>query len=246
MFPIRNTVPTRFPPTLTWLLIAANSAVFLYQLSLTPTQQEWFLTTFALIPARFFPPYVTGHHAPGLFAYVSFFTNMFLHGGWLHLILNMWTLWLFGPPIEDRLGSGRYVIFYLVCGLLASISHAVFNADSAVPALGASGAIAGVLGCYVRLLPYSRIIVLVPILFLPLFFEVYAIVFVGLWFAIQVFEGAAQLLTSPTGGGIAWWAHIGGFSAGLAFGTFLALSKRRYRSYHADEGIYGFTPFGHR
>ena len=245
MFAIQNAVPCRYPPVATWALIGTNCAVFFFQLSLSPRGLDWFVINFGLIPARYFAPLVFGDAKPALLDYLPFFTNMFLHGGWLHLILNMWTLWLFGPTIEDRLGPGRYLVFYLVCGALASATHAAFNSTSTVPALGASGAIAGVLGCYVRLFPFARIIVLVPILFLPLFFEVYAFVFVGLWFAVQVLQGTAELFASSTGG-VVWWAHIGGFVAGLAFGTLLTRSKQRYRTYYGDEGILGFTPLGRR
>jgi membrane associated rhomboid family serine protease len=153
---------------------------------------------------------------------------------------------LFGPAVEDRLGSGRYLVFYLVCGVLASVTHALFNVTSVVPALGASGAIAGVMGCYMRLFPLARVIVLIPILFLPFFFELYAWVFVGLWFLVQVLQGATELFMPSTGGGVAWWAHIGGFIAGLAFGSLLTPSRRDYRPYYADEGVYGFTPLGRR
>jgi membrane associated rhomboid family serine protease len=171
---------------------------------------------------------------------------MFLHGGWLHLILNMWTLWLFGPTVEDRLGHSRYLAFYLACGVAASLTHVVFSAGSEIPALGASGAIAGVLGCYVRLFPLARVVVLVPILFLPLFFEVYAFIFVGLWFLIQVLQGTAELFTPTAAAGVAWWAHIGGFVAGLVLGPVLRRSEQRYRAYHADEGVLGFDPRGRR
>jgi membrane associated rhomboid family serine protease len=246
MFPIRTSVPTRYPPTVTWALIAINATLFLFQDSLTAPELQRFLIDFALIPARYFAPDALGISNPNLFDYLPFFSNMFLHGGWLHLILNMWTLWLFGPTIEDRVGHGRYLVFYLACGVLASITHAVFNPTSAVPALGASGAIAGVLGCYLRLFPYSRVIVLVPILFLPLFFEVYAFVFVGIWIAMQVFQGLAELVAPASGAGIAWWAHIGGFASGVVFAGLLTAPKSRYRAYYGDEGILGFTPRGTR
>jgi membrane associated rhomboid family serine protease len=246
MFPIQNAVPCRYPPVVTWALIATNCAVFLFLLSLSPRELDWFLIHFALIPARYFTSLAFGNAEPALLDYLPFFTNMFLHAGWLHLILNMWTLWLFGPTIEDRLGPGRYLVFYLVCGVLASVTHAAFNSTSTVPALGASGAIAGVLGCYVRLFPFARVVVLIPILFLPLFFEVYAFVFVGLWIAIQVLQGTAELFAPSTGGGVAWWAHIGGFVAGLTFVTLLTRSKQRYRTHYGDEGILGFTPLGRR
>lgn len=246
MLPIRTSVPTRYPAAVTWALIAINCAIFLFQNSLQPAELSQFLVDYALIPARYFMPTALGIDEPALLDYLPFFSNMFLHAGWLHLILNMWTLWLFGPAIEDRLGSGRYLIFYLACGVLASFTHAVFNAHSVVPALGASGAIAGVLGCYLRLFPYARVIVLVPILFLPLFFEIYAFLFVGFWIAVQVLQGVADLFTPATGGGVAWWAHIGGFVAGLVFAGLMSAPKSRYRSYYADEGILGFTPDGTR
>jgi membrane associated rhomboid family serine protease len=246
MFPIQNAVPCRYPPVVTWALIATNCAVFFFLLSLSPRELDWFLIHFALIPARYFTSLAFGNAEPALLDYLPFFTNMFLHAGWLHLILNMWTLWLFGPTIEDRLGPGRYLVFYLVCGVLASVTHAAFNSTSTVPALGASGAIAGVLGCYVRLFPFARVVVLIPILFLPLFFEVYAFVFVGLWITVQVLQGTAELFAPSTGGGVAWWAHIGGFVAGLTFVTLLTRSKQRYRTHYGDEGILGFTPLGRR
>jgi membrane associated rhomboid family serine protease len=242
MIPIRNAVPSRYPPVVTWLLIATNCLVFLLQNSLSPADLEEFLRDFALIPARYTAGFVDGEvYVADLF---PFFTMMFLHGGWLHLIFNMWTLWLFGPTVEDRLGHGRYLAFYLACGLAASIAHVIFNPTSIVPALGASGAIAGVLGCYMRLFPMARVVVVVPIIFIPLFFEVYAFVFVGLWFLVQLFQGTAELLLGISAGGVAWWAHVGGFVAGLALGPLLVQSERRYRAYYPDEGVLGFDTQG--
>jgi membrane associated rhomboid family serine protease len=243
MFPIQNSVPSRYAPVTTWLLISLNCLIFFIQGTLSPRELEQFLIDFALIPARYFaaPP-----DDVALSDYLPFATNMFLHAGWLHLIVNMWTLWLFGPAIEDRLGPLRYLAFYLVCGVLASATHAVFNPASVVPALGASGAIAGVLGCYLRLFPYARIVVLIPILFIPLFFEMYAFIYVGFWFAIQLIQGVSGLFGPPTAGGVAWWAHIGGFVAGYVFGTLLTVPRQHYRNYYPDEGIYGFTPTGRR
>jgi membrane associated rhomboid family serine protease len=246
MIPIQNAVPSRYPPTVTWTLIAINSAVFLFHISLSPAAQELFIYSFALIPARYFVPLALGVPEPDLIDYLPFLTSVFMHGGWLHLIMNMWMLWLFGGTVEDRLGHGRFLAFYLTCGVLASLVHAVFNASSLVPALGASGAIAGVMGCYVRLFPMANLIVVLPIFFLPLFFEVPAIVFVGIWFAFQVLQGTVELFMLSTGGGVAWWAHIGGFVAGLALSPLLTQSERRYRTYYADEGILGFTPTGRR
>jgi membrane associated rhomboid family serine protease len=244
MIPIRNAVPSRYPPVVTWLLIATNCLIFLLQNSLSPAELEEFLRDFALIPARYTAALAYGEAELSAADLFPFFSMMFLHGGWLHLIFNMWTLWLFGPTAEDRLGHGRYLAFYLACGLAASIAHVFFNPTSIVPALGASGAIAGVLGCYMRLFPLARVVVVVPILFIPLFFEVYAFLFVGLWFLIQIFQGALELLLPSSGGGVAWWAHVGGFVAGLTLGPLLVRSEQRYRAYYPDEGVLGFDTQG--
>jgi membrane associated rhomboid family serine protease len=245
MFPIKNAVPSRYPPVVTWCLIAANSGVFLFQISLSPAGLQWLLYNFALVPARYFVGYGYGG-AYSLGDYLPFITNTFMHAGWLHLIVNMWMLWMFGGTVEDRLGRGRYLAFYLACGVLASLAHAILNPDSVVPALGASGAIAGVMGCFVRLFPLARLVVVVPIIFIPLFFEVPAIVFVGIWFLLQLLQGTVELFMPSQGGGVAWWAHIGGFVAGLMLSPVLMRSERRYRPYYADEGVLGFKTQGQR
>jgi membrane associated rhomboid family serine protease len=244
MIPIRNAVPSRYPPVITWMLIATNCLVFLFQDSLSPYELEAFVREFALIPARYSEAFASGETDFAVTDFFPFFSMMFLHGGWLHLILNMWTLWLFGPTIEDRLGHGRYLAFYLVCGLAASVAHVFFNPTSIVPALGASGAIAGILGCYMRLFPTARVVVLVPILFIPLFFEVYAFVFIGLWFLVQVLQSIMAILLPAASGDVAWWAHVGGFIAGFALGPLLVRSEQRYRVYYPDEGQLGFDTRG--
>jgi len=244
MIPIRNAVPSRYPPVITWMLIAINCLVFLFQDSLSPYELKVLLYQYALIPARYSEVFGSGDTDWAAADILPFFTMMFLHGGWLHLILNMWTLWVFGPTVEDRLGHGRYLAFYLACGLAASVAHFVFNPTSVVPALGASGAIAGVLGSYMRLFPLARVVVLVPIIFIPLFFEVHAFVFVGLWFLLQILQGTVELLLPSSGGGVAWWAHIGGFVAGLVLCPLLVQSERRYRAYYPDEGVLGFDTAG--
>jgi membrane associated rhomboid family serine protease len=246
MLPIRNAVPSRYPAVVTWSLIGVNCVLFLFQNSLGERELIWFLYNFALVPARYFAPVLIGGAPTGPADYLPFLTNMFLHGGWLHLILNMWTLWLFGGTIEDRLGHGRYLLFYLVCGIAASVAHALFNPVSTVPALGASGAIAGVLGCYLRMFPLARVVVLVPIIFIPLFFEVPALIYVGFWFLMQVLQGTAELFAPSTGAGVAWWAHIGGFIAGFALVPLFRRAERHYRRYYADEGVLGFDPRGRR
>src|SRR4030081_685710 len=244
MFPIRNALPTRYPPVVTWTLIAVNCAVFLFQIGLSPVEEQLFLSQFALIPARYIDVFAYGDINLSLADIVPFFTMMFLHGGLLHLILNMWTLWLFGPSIEDRLGYGRYLAFYLVCGLAASLAHVLVNPVSIVPALGASGAIAGILGCFMRLFPLARIVVIVPILFIPLFVEVHAFVFIGLWFLLQLFQSTMGLLLPSSSGDVAWWAHVGGFLAGFTLGPLLVRSRQRYRAYYPDEGMLGFDTDG--
>jgi membrane associated rhomboid family serine protease len=246
MIPLRTAIPTRYPPIITWLLIASNCLVFLYQQSLSPAELNEFINQFALVPARYTGAFADGSETFNAADFIPFITMMFMHGGWLHLIFNMWTLWLFGPTIEDRLGHGRYLVFYFCCGIAASLAQVIFNPTSTIPALGASGAIAGVLGCYMGLFPFARVIVLVPILFLPLFFELPAMVFIGLWFLIQMAQGFADLITASDSGGIASWAHIGGFLMGLVLIPFIQRPERGYRPYYADEGILGFNTQGLR
>src|ERR1700716_768329 len=135
------------------------------------------------------------------------------------------------------MGHLRYLVFFLACGLAASAAHVMFNPTSIVPALGASGAIAGILGSYMRLFPLARVVVVVPILFIPLFFEIYAFVFIGLWFLLQVLQSMIALLLPASSGGVAWWAHVGGFIAGVARGPLLVRSEQRYRAYYPDEGV---------
>jgi membrane associated rhomboid family serine protease len=170
---------------------------------------------------------------------------MFLHGGWLHLILNMWTLWLVGGAVEDRLGLLRYVVFYLACGLAAGFAHVWMNPHSIIPAVGASGAITGVLGAYMRLFPRSWIVLLVPILFIPFLLEVPVLTYVALWFVLQVFQGTLQM-AMPDVGGVAWWANIGGFLVGLFLAPVIRRPRPIYRRYYPDEGVLGFGPRGQR
>ncbi len=246
MLPLQDSVARRYPPIVVYSLVAVNVLVFFYQISLPPYALNEFILKYALVPSRYFG----GQHlfAPptGLSDYLPFITNMFLHGGWAHLLFNMWALWIFGPAVEDRTGPWRFLIFYLVCGVAASLAHAMVNADSVVPALGASGAISGVTGCYVRMFPFARLIVMVPVFFYPVFFELPAIVFAFFWFMSQIVPGIISLFIPSQGGGIAWWAHIGGFVAGWILVPFFKHSSRNYRPFYADEGRYGFLPDGSR
>jgi len=241
MFPWADTVARRYPPLIVWAFIGTNVVAFLYQTSLPPHMLDRFLFDFALVPSRFFGQLRL--IAPS--DWTPFLTNIFLHAGWLHLILNMWTLWIFGPAVEDRLGPVRFAAFYLFCGVAAGLAHALANPDSVVPALGASCAIAGVIGCYARMFPAARLVVIVPILFIPLFFEVSALAFAVIWFAMQIIPGLVSLGDTASGG-IAWWAHIGGFVAGWLATPLLRRPADTYRRYYPDEGIYGFLPDGRR
>ena len=165
---------------------------------------------------------------------VPFFTSMFLHGGWLHLIGNMWYLWIFGDNIEDRLGHFTYLLFYLLCGLGAGVVHTVLNANTTVPSIGASGAIAGVLGAYVVSYPFARVLTLIPIFIFLQVIEIPAVIVLGLWFVMQFLYGTASLaLTGPNAGGVAWWAHVGGFIIGiLLVGLFPRKDRRAYGYSH--------------
>jgi membrane associated rhomboid family serine protease len=201
--------------------------VFLYELALG-RDLERFIMLNGVIPAA-----VVGwprSHLPLTAVALPFLTSMFLHGGWLHLIGNMWYLWIFGDNIEDRLGHFTYLIFYLLCGLGAGIVHTVVNYDTVVPSVGASGAIAGVLGAYLVSYPYAKVLTLVPIFIFIQIIEIPALIVLGLWFVMQFFSGAAALATtSANAGGVAWWAHIGGFIIGIILvSLFPRKDRRRY------------------
>lgn len=226
MIPIRTDVPVSRRPTVVWALLAVNVLVFLWQVTLPPREAFLAAAQFALIPKRYGDP--AWAYAVGLDPrdYWPLLTNTFMHGGWLHLLANMWTLWLFGAAVEDRMGHLRFGLFYVLCGVLASWAHMAVYSDSEVPALGASGAIAAVLGAHITLFPRSRVLLIVPVLIVPLPLRVGTWWFAAFWFALQLWQGAGDLLSADaeilTGGGIAWWAHIGGFVAGVVVVRFLA------------------------
>ncbi len=221
MIPIRDTIPRQHFPFAIWALIAVNVYVFIRELALPLDSTEQFIYLFGLVPARFTHP---GWAASVGFphSYWPFLTTMFLHGGWLHIIGNMWFLWIFGDNVEDRMGPVRFLVFYLLCGLAAGVVHVLTNPGSRVPAVGASGAIAGVMGAYVALFPRARIVAMFPIFFYPVFFQVPAFIYLGFWFFMQFFSGTLAIATHREVSGIAWWAHVGGFGAGiLTFSLFL-------------------------
>jgi membrane associated rhomboid family serine protease len=214
VIPLRDDNPAGVTPIVTVSLIAACTLVFLYQASLPPRAGEMFVYEFGAIPAVVFgnaalPPEVAG--TPAL---VSLITSMFLHGGWMHLIGNMLYLWIFGDNIEDAMGHGKFAIFYVLCGIIAVVSHAVTDPSSEVPMVGASGAISGVLGAYLLLFPHAQVLVLIPLGIFTRLMYVPAAVVLGLWFVMQVLSGGMSL--GREGGGVAFFAHIGGFLAGMA------------------------------
>ena len=212
MFPLRDTIPSRHRPLITWTIVAINITVFLATRGMSFHQELQFMHLWGVVPARFtHPEWAAWHGYPGGLP-LAFITHMFLHSGWMHIIGNMWILWVFGDNVEDVMGHVRFAAFYLTCGLLALGAHLALNLNSTVPVVGASGAIAGVMGAYFSLYPHARVVTFVPILFVPMIFELPAVLFLGLWFLSQVFSGA---LAGPEGGGVAWWAHIGGFVAGM-------------------------------
>lgn len=228
MFPIQVTSTSQCPPVGTWILIAINAIVFLAELSLPQPALEQFFYCFGIVPARYTHPEWASYVGFPADTYWPFLTSMFLHGGWIHLLGNMWTLWLFGEGVEDRLGTGRYLVFYLLCGISAGLIHFFTNPMSTVPTVGASGAIAGILGAYFILFPRAHVIVIVPIFFWPFFFDLPAVTYLAFWFFLQLFNGTLGLARPEQVGGVAWWAHVGGFAAGiLLVGLFLPLRRRR-------------------
>lgn len=233
MIPIRDTIPSKTFPYVTVGLIVANSAIFLFEVSLGQRLNE-FLTTFGLIPVRFFRS-VNGDY--GIISrFLPFFTSMFLHGGWFHAIGNMWYLWIFGDNVEDRMGHFRYFIFYILCGLAAGFAHIFTNQSSGVPTVGASGAIAGVMGAYFILYPTARIWTLIPIFFFIRYVELPAFALLGFWILMQFFSGAISLSAGASqGGGVAWWAHIGGFAAGAILVFIFRKRKHKIQRQYADE-----------
>ncbi len=245
MFPLRDTIPSRHFPLITWILIGINTLVFLFELSLGKPGLERFFYLYGLVPARYSHPQWAQIAGFPLDNYWPFFTHMFLHGGWSHLIGNMWTLWIFGDNVEDRMGRWRFLVFYLLMGLLAGTGHFIFNAGSTIPTVGASGAIAGVLGAYFVLFPHARIITLVPLFFWPLFFELPAVFFLVFWFFTQLVGGTFAGLQGSVGG-VAWWAHVGGFIAGVVLHKFFLPrhSCCPWVDEYGIEGAWGRDPFG--
>lgn len=225
MFPLRDENPTRRTPHLTWLLIAINVIVFLYEISLGESGFAEFTYRYGVVPGDLTGGDLTTSRELGGSAgsLITPLSSMFMHGGWLHLIGNMWFLYIFGDNVEDTLGKPRFLLFYLAGGFAASLMQVAVDPSSAVPMVGASGAISAVLAGYVRLHPHARVLTLVPIFFFIQFIELPAFLFIFIWFGLQVLSGMSGLMHGAGhGGGVAWWAHIGGFVAGFVLIRWMA------------------------
>jgi rhomboid family protein len=204
MFPLRDVIPSRTTPVVTVLVIVLNVMAFFYEQTFGAEQLDAFVRTWGFVPA--------------VFSWPTIVSSMFLHGGLWHLAGNMWSLWIFGDNVEDRLGHGRYLVFYLLCGIIAAVAHAFSAPGSMVPTIGASGAIAGIMGAYFVLYPRSRVLTLIFLIFYIDVVEIPAVVFLGFWFLMQLVSGVGSLAdtTGQAAGGIAFWAHVAGFAAGAA------------------------------
>ncbi|TET81860.1 MAG: rhomboid family intramembrane serine protease [Anaerolineales bacterium] len=235
MFPLRDTVRSRSFPFVTYGLIAVNIIIFLFEASLGPRSFNTLLDIFGLVPARI--------STVQLLSFITPLTSVFLHGSWFHLISNMWTLFIFGDNVEDRMGPTRFLVFYLIAGVVSGLTHALvsntiygtLSPQSWIPTVGASGAIAGVLGAYFILYPRARVVTLIPIFILPWFVEIPAFIYLGLWLLSQVSSGLLSLGAYGAFGGIAWFAHIGGFLVGLLLVRIFARRPEVYRHWYPEE-----------
>jgi membrane associated rhomboid family serine protease len=238
MIPLKDDTPRYSTPLVNYFLIAANLAVFLFQSSLDRSSEAVFIDAFGLIPARVAAmlnvaaPHVhaLGHPISPVFALLPILTSMFLHGGWLHIIFNMWFLWIFGRNLEDSLGHFSYLVFYLMCGIAAALAQIAADFGSLFPMIGASGAIAGVMGGYFVLYPRARVLMLVPFFFV-FFLWLPAWAVLGYWFVLQFLSGVGTSLVESgrNSGGVAFWAHVGGFVAGVLLVRLFPSRSRRYR-----------------
>jgi membrane associated rhomboid family serine protease len=231
MIPLRDTNPSYRTPVVNYIIIALCTLIFLYEISLGRNLDQ-FLIMYGIVPARYSQMSIAVHFTL-VEQLIPFFSSMFLHGGWMHLIGNMWVLYIFGDNLESTLGHWRYAFFYILCGLTAGIVHLLTNYHSHLPTVGASGAIAGVMGAYLVLYPRARVLTLVPIFFFIQIIEIPAYVFLGIWFLLQFVSGAGSLLNRTAEvGGIAWWAHAGGFIGGIILLLLfrIGLPNRRWSS----------------
>jgi len=220
MIPLRDVIPSRSTPYITITLIALNAALWLYELTIPNDVLPVFLQLYGVVPADFSTP--------------TLVSSMFLHGSWSHFIGNMWYLWIFGDNVEDRVGHGRFIAFYLLCGLVAALGHVAMDPSSTLPTIGASGAIAGVMGAYFVLYPQSRVLTLIPLVFYIEIIELPAVLLLGFWFVMQLFNaGVIAVTANSSSGGIAFVAHVAGFVAGLA-GVFVFRKRRPTTEWWAE------------
>jgi membrane associated rhomboid family serine protease len=217
MIPLKDDNPRRTTPFVTIALVIVNVIAFLYQVSLGPQAGQEFIFEFGMIPAKL-PALLHGEVPFSLksleWAFSPILSSMFLHGGWMHLIGNMWFFWIFGDNVEDAFGHFKFLLFYLLCGVGAGLTHALLNPHSMVPTIGASGAISGVMGAYIVLYPGARVLTLVPLVVFFFTIRLPAMLILGYWFVLQFLSGLGSLGTSSEGGGTAFWAHVGGFAIG--------------------------------
>jgi len=219
MIPLRDVIPSRTTPYITVTIIVLNAAAWFFELSVPDEVLPVFLQVYGVVPAHF--------HA------LTLVTSMFLHGSWMHVIGNMWYLWIFGDNVEDEVGHGRFIVFYLLCGIAAALGQVLIDPGSTLPTIGASGAIAGVMGAYFVLYPRSRVLTLIPLVIFWEVIEVPAILLLGFWFLMQLFSAGAIAVTASTGGGgVAFMAHVAGFLCGVG-GIFLFRQRERPEQYWA-------------
>jgi membrane associated rhomboid family serine protease len=221
MIPLRDIIPSRSTPYITVTLIVINAVAWLYELTIPGDLLPVYLQLYGVVPADFSTP--------------TLVSSMFLHGSWSHFIGNMWYLWIFGDNVEDRVGHGRFIAFYLLCGVVAALGHVAMDPSSTLPTIGASGAIAGVMGAYFVLYPQSRVLTLIPLLFYVEIIELPAVLLLGFWFVMQLFNaGVIAVTANSSSGGIAFVAHVAGFVAGLA-GVFVFRKRRRTTEWWAEQ-----------
>jgi len=227
VIPLKDDIPRVHTPVAVILVILANVGLQYMVGSQSPYVREAVLSLLGVVPARYaFPDWAAFAGFPAMGA-LPFFTYMFLHSGWWHLIMNMWMLWIFADNIEDVMGPLRFLAFYLLCGLFALALHMAFNLTESAPIIGASGAVAGVMGAYVMLYPRGKVLTFIPIIIIPYIIRLPAWLFLGFWFASQVLSGLFEQLGAPTAG-IAWWAHVGGFVAGMVLVRLFMKPERCY------------------
>lgn len=234
MIPLRDDQPRFSTPYINYFLVGLNTVIFLFELSIGAQSHRALnrvIYEFGIVPSRFAGLLAGSAHADFPATILTIFTSMFLHASWLHIIGNMWVLWIFGDNIEDYLGHFAYLTFYIACGFAAAIAHIILNAGSAVPTVGASGAIAGVMGAYFLLYPKSRVLTLVPLIFFFTFWWLPAWIVLGYWFLLQFLSGARTSIaySNPNAGGVAFWAHVGGFVAGLILIKVMPRRQQRLR-----------------